>query len=155
MWQKGHKSQLTMAQKSARLTGRVAENGLRRLGIFPLQTSEPHEILSHFSKFSPRSLDIVDLDQKVLNSLSKRIRTFTSTVPIKLLRADICTTRIEKEFDVVIAYLIIERCEDKQRAIEHIFACVAKSGIVSTTYDQIVTPTGFIELEKGCYLRLD
>lgn len=153
LWQAGHRKNLSSGKKVKRVLGRCLENSTRRLGLFRLKTSEPYEIVEVFHNLSPREMIIIDKQDKILNDLQQHFRSKPLSLPVTTKKVNIETQSILNEGDIVIAYFIIERCTDKDAAIDNLFKSVRLNGVLSTTYKRIIPPDNFTIIAEGLFHR--
>jgi len=109
------------------------ESAIRKTGMFRLKSFEPSEILAAFSSLTPKSMHILDKEQKVIASIRKEMEASGSP-----LQFEFSVCRIEefspcKKFDIVFAYHVIERMGDWRAALSMISDLVKVNGLLSMT----------------------
>jgi len=130
---------------------KIAESVLRKTGIFNLETFETEEIIDSFRDLNPRKVYIVDIESKVIDAVRKKILPQKPNMSLEFGLIDVSREQLPHTGDIILAYNVLERVENKDYAVSSIANAVNGGGLLSTTFD--ITIPEFKKIDEGLYLK--
>lgn len=113
---------LSPLHRAVRNWPRIADHFLRRVPFIPLVSLEPGELQELITR--PYQLVVVDLSRRVLDGVR---REFPNAI---CHQVDIASGRIPAQGDIVIAYSVLTRTSDGQKAMACVDAALRPGGLL-------------------------
>ena len=151
---KGKKDELSSGDRTKRYFVKRIETVLRRIPFMPLLSSESMEIVNALSTLHPRQLTVMDREERILKALKPLSEKGLSNVQLSAMQHDIESGVPEVSADIVVAYCVVERCDDRDAALATLFGMVRPGGLLSMSYKHAKHPAGFDRLSDGLYQRV-
>jgi len=148
---KGDYSEWTLRESIVRGMLKLVESPLRKTSLFPLQSSEPGEIVEIFGDLNPRALYIVDLEPRVIEAAKRLLGGLNINSSVRYMNVDISAQQIPYQGEIVIAFNVASRTMSPQKSLESIANSVANGGLLTT--DQNVDLPAFTQIKSGIYLK--
>ena len=133
----GKKEEWNNSELIERAIAQFVENVLRKTNVFHLENSEPMEIAELFKDLNPR-IYVVDRERSVIDAVRRTVKGFDLEGIFQYSQVDVLQEPIPVAGDIVIAYNVIQKTRNRQKALETITNSVRPGGLLSINIGGVI-----------------